>query len=80
MAELILDGAPRAVALSSFDPARLEAVDPACHRDTRAPRLTKQYADITPFGWADQDGSFCRRFGAGTPRYRDIRLWNRLGR
>ena len=28
MAELILDGATRAVDLSSFDPARLEAVDP----------------------------------------------------
>ena len=28
MAELILDGATRAVDLSSFDPARLEALDP----------------------------------------------------
>ena len=35
VAELILDGATRAVDLSSFDPARLEAVDPGSITLTR---------------------------------------------
>ena len=47
VAELILDGATRAVDLSSFDPARLGAVEPGrVTAQTQAPWLTKQHADI----------------------------------
>ena len=38
VAELILDGAARAVDLSSFDPARLESVDPGSVTVSRSRR------------------------------------------
>ena len=62
MAELILDGATRAVDLSSFNPARLAALDPrSCHRPAQAPWLTKP---ITPQADPLGDGHRGCRIGA----------------
>ena len=57
VAELILDGATRgrrSLVLRSRAPRGRGPGQR--HRHTQAPGLTKQYANITSFGWADRDG------------------------